>query len=76
MLCILVLLFTGDPKNSHLMELEGAQERLTLCKADLLDYESLQEAIQGCDGVFHTASPVIEDPVCFLRFLFFSVNWW
>ncbi|KAJ6341209.1 hypothetical protein OIU78_009393 [Salix suchowensis] len=51
-----------DPKNSHLMELEGAQERLTLCKADLLDYESLQEAIQGCDGVFHTASPVIEDP--------------
>ncbi|KAJ6713125.1 CINNAMOYL-COA REDUCTASE-LIKE PROTEIN [Salix purpurea] len=52
----------ADPKNSHLMELEGAQERLTLCKADLLDYESLQEAIQGCDGVFHTASPVIEDP--------------
>ncbi|KAB5573117.1 hypothetical protein DKX38_000311 [Salix brachista] len=52
----------GDPKNSHLMELEGAQERLTLCKADLLDYESLQEAIQGCDGVFHTASPVTDDP--------------
>ncbi|KAJ6702319.1 putative proteinD DEPENDENT EPIMERASE/DEHYDRATASE [Salix koriyanagi] len=52
----------ADPKNSHLMELEGAQERLTLCKADLLDYESLQEAIQGCDGVFHTASPVTDDP--------------
>ncbi|CAN1812186.1 Cinnamoyl-CoA reductase 1 [Linum perenne] len=28
-----------DPKNSHLRELEGASERLTLCKADLLDYE-------------------------------------
>ena len=74
-----MLLFTADPKNSHLMELEGAQERLTLCKADLLDYESLQEAIQGCDGVFHTASPVTDDPVCFLFFLsfsFFSVNSW
>nr|AGU43753.1 cinnamoyl-CoA reductase [Populus tomentosa] len=52
----------ADPKNSHLRELEGAQERLTLCKADLLDYESLKEAIQGCDGVFHTASPVTDDP--------------
>ncbi|KAJ6961666.1 cinnamoyl-CoA reductase 1-like isoform X2 [Populus alba x Populus x berolinensis] len=52
----------ADPKNSHLRELEGAQERLTLCKADLLDYESLKEAIQGCDGVLHTASPVTDDP--------------
>ncbi|KAJ9178935.1 hypothetical protein P3X46_010779 [Hevea brasiliensis] len=51
-----------DPKNAHLRELEGAQERLTLCKADLLDYESLREAIMGCDGVFHTASPVTDDP--------------
>ncbi|KAL9369915.1 hypothetical protein Peur_041114 [Populus x canadensis] len=52
----------ADPKNSHLRELEGAQERLTLCKADILDYESLKEAIQGCDGVFHTACPVTDDP--------------
>ncbi|KAL5728882.1 cinnamoyl-CoA reductase [Ranunculus cassubicifolius] len=51
-----------DPKNSHLRELEGAKERLILCKADLLDYESLQEAIIGCDGIFHTASPVTNDP--------------
>ncbi|OAY36986.1 hypothetical protein MANES_11G065500v8 [Manihot esculenta] len=51
-----------DPKNGHLRELEGAKERLTLCKADLLDYESLREAIMGCDGVFHTASPVTDDP--------------
>ncbi|KAJ6388100.1 hypothetical protein OIU77_026633 [Salix suchowensis] len=57
-----LLLDKADPKNSHLRELEGAQERLTLCKADLLDYESLKEAIQGCDGVFHTASPVTDDP--------------
>ncbi|XP_031273560.1 cinnamoyl-CoA reductase 1-like [Pistacia vera] len=47
-----------DPKNDHLRELEGAKERLILCRADLLDYEGLKEAIRGCDGVFHTASPV------------------
>lgn len=46
-------------------ELEGAKERLILCKADLLDYESLKEAINGCDGVFHTASPVTDDPVSY-----------
>ncbi|XP_042519017.1 cinnamoyl-CoA reductase 1-like [Macadamia integrifolia] len=51
-----------DPKNSHLKELEGAKERLILCKADLLDYESLRNAIEGCQGVFHTASPVTDDP--------------
>ncbi|KAH0982876.1 hypothetical protein GBA52_010053 [Prunus armeniaca] len=51
-----------DPKNAHLRELEGAQDRLTLRKADLLDFESLKEAINGCDGVFHTASPVTDDP--------------
>ncbi|OMO74193.1 NAD-dependent epimerase/dehydratase [Corchorus olitorius] len=51
-----------DPKNNHLRELEGAKERLSLHKADLLDYESLKEAINGCDGVFHTASPVTDDP--------------
>ncbi|EOY26039.1 Cinnamoyl coa reductase 1 isoform 2, partial [Theobroma cacao] len=37
-------------------------QRLTLHKADLLDYESLKDAINGCDGVFHTASPVTDDP--------------
>ncbi|GAA0174106.1 dehydratase [Lithospermum erythrorhizon] len=41
----------------------GAKERLTLLKADLLNYESLREAINGCDGVFHTASPVTDDLV-------------
>ncbi|WOH05507.1 hypothetical protein DCAR_0624924 [Daucus carota subsp. sativus] len=51
-----------DPKNAHLLELEGAKDRLTLCKADLLDYESLRNAISGCDGVFHSASPVTDDP--------------
>ncbi|EEF35054.1 cinnamoyl-CoA reductase 1 isoform X1 [Ricinus communis] len=51
-----------DPKNVHLRELEGANERLTLCRADLLDFQSLRDAIMGCDGVFHTASPVTDDP--------------
>ncbi|RRT40480.1 hypothetical protein B296_00056872 [Ensete ventricosum] len=52
-----------DPKNAHLKAMEGAAERLILCKADLLDYDALREAIDGCQGVFHTASPVTDDPV-------------
>ncbi|KAL9244730.1 hypothetical protein vseg_018469 [Gypsophila vaccaria] len=51
-----------DPKNEHLKELEGAKERLKLCKADLQDFESLKSAIHGCLGVFHTASPISDDP--------------
>ncbi|KAI3852831.1 hypothetical protein MKX03_028665 [Papaver bracteatum] len=59
-----ILLEKDDPKNSHLRDLEGAKDRLLmLCKADLLDYGSLLDAINGCQGVFHTASPVIDDPV-------------
>ncbi|TYK27022.1 cinnamoyl-CoA reductase 2-like [Cucumis melo var. makuwa] len=51
-----------DRKNDHLKELDGAEQRLTLYGADLLDFESLKAAIDGCDGVFHTASPVTDDP--------------
>ncbi|KAM0042433.1 putative cinnamoyl-CoA reductase [Helianthus debilis subsp. tardiflorus] len=47
-----------DEKYGHLKKLEKASENLKLFKADLLDYESLRAAIAGCDGVFHTASPV------------------
>ncbi|XP_076892908.1 cinnamoyl-CoA reductase 1-like [Bidens hawaiensis] len=47
-----------DEKYGHLKNLEKASENLKLFKADLLDYESLRAAIFGCDGVFHTASPV------------------
>lgn len=57
------LCFPDDPKNAHLRGLEGAEERLRLHRADLLDFESLREAINGCDGVIHTASPVTDDPV-------------
>lgn len=38
--------------------LEGAEERLQLVKADLLDYDSVAAAIAGCEGVFHVACPV------------------
>nr|AFK46906.1 unknown [Lotus japonicus] len=58
-----------DPSNhkkvEHLFKLDGAKERLHLFKADLLEEGSFDSVIQGCDGVFHTASPVrfiVKDP--------------
>ncbi|XP_058750863.1 cinnamoyl-CoA reductase CAD2-like [Vicia villosa] len=58
-----------DPSNpkkvEHLVKLDGAKERLQLFKADLLEEGSFDSAIQGCHGVFHTASPVqfvVKDP--------------
>ena len=47
-----------DEKNAHLSKLESASENLKLFKADLLDYNSMLSAIEGCNGVFHVASPV------------------
>jgi hypothetical protein len=52
-----------DAKNAHLKSLDGATERLTLLRGDLLDKDSLAAAFRGCEGVFHTASPVTDDPV-------------
>nr|CAB3467280.1 unnamed protein product [Digitaria exilis] len=51
-----------DAKNAHLRALPGAAERLALCRADLLDFDAIRAAIAGCHGVFHTASPVTDDP--------------
>ncbi|KAG0467384.1 hypothetical protein HPP92_018353 [Vanilla planifolia] len=48
----------GDEKNAHLKELHMPSENLLLCKADLLDYEALLSAVQGCEGLFHVACPV------------------
>jgi nucleoside-diphosphate-sugar epimerase len=53
----------ADSKNAHLLALDGAEERLTLCRADVLNYDSLRAAFSGCHGVFHIASPVSNDPV-------------
>uniref|UniRef100_A0A162A6P6 Dihydroflavonol 4-reductase n=1 Tax=Daucus carota subsp. sativus TaxID=79200 RepID=A0A162A6P6_DAUCS len=44
-------------KLAHLWKLEGAKERLQLVKAELTEEGSFDNAIFGCAGVFHTASP-------------------
>ncbi|KAF7081257.1 hypothetical protein CFC21_085221 [Triticum aestivum] len=59
----------ADQKNAHLLALEGAEERLTLCRADVLDYDGLRAAFRGCRGVFHVASPVSNIPVSSLPML-------
>jgi nucleoside-diphosphate-sugar epimerase len=48
-----------EGKVGFLWELEGAAERLTLLRADLMVEGSFDEAVGGVDGVFHTASPVV-----------------
>ncbi|KAM3758943.1 hypothetical protein ACB098_01G083400 [Castanea mollissima] len=48
----------GDVKNAHLSEFENASTNLRLFKAELLDYDSICSAVEGCIGVFHVASPV------------------
>ncbi|KAM0918611.1 hypothetical protein ACQ4PT_008734 [Festuca glaucescens] len=52
-----------DPGNqkkvAHLWNLAGAKERLELVRADLLEEGSFDDAVMACEGVFHTASPII-----------------
>ncbi|CAA0806988.1 NAD(P)-binding Rossmann-fold superfamily protein [Striga hermonthica] len=48
----------GDDKYFHLKQLNYADEKLKLVKADLLSFDSILAAVKGCDGVFHVASPV------------------
>ncbi|KFK31813.1 hypothetical protein AALP_AA6G162000 [Arabis alpina] len=51
-----------DPGNlkkvQHLLDLPNAKTQLTLWKADLSDEGSYDDAINGCDGVFHVATPM------------------
>lgn len=50
----------GDAgKVGFLWELSGARERLKLLKGDLLVEGCFDDAVDGVDGVFHTASPVL-----------------
>ncbi|CAL9120968.1 unnamed protein product [Musa textilis] len=50
----------GDHKKlAHLWELEGAKDRLQLVKANLMEEGSFDDAVMECEGVFHTASPVV-----------------
>ncbi|CAN4110311.1 unnamed protein product [Withania somnifera] len=44
-------------KVAHLLSLDGANGRLHLFKSELLEYQSFDPTIDGCEGVFHTASP-------------------
>ncbi|KAL3815104.1 hypothetical protein ACJIZ3_016372 [Penstemon smallii] len=56
----------SDPTRvEHLKSLEGAEERLHLFEADLINEGSFDSVVDGCEGVFHTASPVffkVTDP--------------
>ncbi|GFP92398.1 tetraketide alpha-pyrone reductase 1 [Phtheirospermum japonicum] len=56
----------SDPKKvEHLVALEGAEERLKLFEANLVDEGSFDSVVDGCEAVFHTASPVflkVSDP--------------
>lgn len=52
-----------DKKNGHLKKLENAEERLKLFKADMLEYENLCAAFDGCHGVLHVASPIPREHV-------------
>ncbi|TYH10014.1 hypothetical protein ES288_A07G143800v1 [Gossypium darwinii] len=52
----------NDPRRTqHLLGLEGAESRLMLLKADLLEQGSFDPVVEGCVGVFHTASPFYHD---------------
>lgn len=47
-------------KMGFLWEINGAKERLRILRADLMEEGSFDEAINGVDGVFHVASPVLQ----------------
>lgn len=63
-------------KVGFLWDLSSAKERLKIFKADLNVEGSFDEAIQGVDGVYHTASPVLipyDDNVQVKLFSFYSI---
>ncbi|KAK9027438.1 hypothetical protein V6N11_067274 [Hibiscus sabdariffa] len=54
----------NDPrKTQHLLALEGAENRLKFFKANLLEDGSFDSVVEGCEAVFHTASPFFNDVV-------------
>lgn len=48
-------------KVAPLMQLDGASERLSLFKADLMERSGFDDAFTGCDIVMHVASPYAID---------------
>ena len=54
-----VLTLTGRKRDvSFLTNLPGASEKLKIFNADLSDPESFGPAVEGCVGIFHTATPI------------------
>ena len=45
-------------KVKHLLDLPNAGTHLSLWKADLTEEGSFDDAIHGCAGVFHVATPM------------------
>jgi nucleoside-diphosphate-sugar epimerase len=66
----------GDPKNAHLKQLDGAADRLRLFKDDVLDRATLATAVEGCEGVFHVASPVPTDKIVDPEVSIFQFTWY
>jgi hypothetical protein len=59
MISLVIFSLTDNMKKvTHLLELPKASTHLTLWKADLSVEGSYDEAIQGCTGVFHVATPM------------------
>ena len=57
-----------------MLKLDGAKERLHLIKANLMEEGSFDQAVEGCEGVFHTASPVaihVKDPHVDITLVYF-----
>ena len=55
----------SSSKYEYLTSMDGAEERLELVYADLLEPTSFDAAVEGCEYVLHTASPYVfdvEDP--------------
>lgn len=70
--------YTTDNKKKvkHLLELPKASTHLTLWKADLAEEGNFDEAIRGCTGVFHLATPMdfeSKDPEVSVSSLLFSL---
>ncbi|CAI0420737.1 unnamed protein product [Linum tenue] len=61
-------------KTQHLLSLDGANERLQLYKADLTAEGSFDSAVDGCQAVFHTASPVLFQTSNPQRYLLFQAD--
>ncbi|CAN6338146.1 unnamed protein product [Urochloa humidicola] len=57
--CATVKNLEDEGETMHLHALDGAGTRLRLFQIDLLDLPSIRAAVEGAQGVFHLASPLI-----------------